>query len=105
MRIIKTERFNVTDSATKEYQFNNNLTGDTVASEMYINLDADATVAVTGYVDEADAGTGLAAINMCTFEIVTTIAEKGNYLVMTGSLQKVKMDITGTTNVTTKILY
>ena len=39
MRIIKTERFNVTDSATKEYQFNNNLTGDTVASEMYINLD------------------------------------------------------------------
>ena len=77
MRIIKTERFNVTDSATKEYQFNNNLTGDT----------------------------GLAAINMRTFEIVTTIAAKGNYLVMTGSLQKVKMDITGTTNVTTKILY
>lgn len=105
MRIIKTERFNVTDSAEKEYQFNNNLTGDTVASEMYINLDADATVVATGYVDEEDAGTTLAAINMRTFDIVSTIVEKGNYLIMTGSLEKIKLDIAGTSNVTTKILY
>lgn len=106
MKIIRVKTTNISDgdSAVIPFRFNNNLDGDVVTSELYVQVPANVSVSATGKVDSHCADVTLKFMNVGTYETTSTVSAAGIYLLMAGGLQECKLSASNTGNAVASVV-
>lgn len=104
MRIKKIHNWAV-NSDTKVFKFNNSQAGDTVISEVYIQLPSGVSCSATGYTKEGADEVSLTLLNVGTFATTQSGAGQGIFLIMAGSLEALKLTFTGSGDVIVKEVF
>lgn len=102
MTIKNVYKVSVEGSATETLKFNNNTESTDVVEEIWVQLNDDCNLTVTGKVDESAEEETLTGINVGTLAKVSSITEKGIYIFITEGLQTATLTFTGTADVVIK---
>ena len=105
MKLINVTKKSVSNGDDILLNFHKNEAGDTVTSEVYLQLDSDVAVTATGKVDNSEDSVSLTAVNMGTLEPVSSISSAGIYLFMTGALQSLNLHFGGSADVVVKEIF
>lgn len=105
MKIVDYRELGVSGTTDYTINFNKNEIGNTVTSEVYVQLLSDCEMTATGYVSSKKNGVSLKMINLGDFSTAETATEAGLYLILAGSLESLKLDFDGTSQVIIKTIF
>lgn len=109
MKIINTQKWTLPAGETvKKLRFNHNLPGDTVTSEVYVQIPTGVVLTAKGYVDGESDAIAMKLLNIGKFTSVQATSEAGIYMLMAGSLEEAELSFNNSgaeTEVVVKELY
>ena len=109
MKIINTKKWTIpAGEAVIKLRFNNNLQGDTVTSEVYVQIPSGVTLTAKGYVDTKSDAIAMKLLNIGKYASVQAAEEAGIYMLMSGSLEEAELSFNNSgaeTEVVVKELY
>lgn len=102
MKISRFEEFEVSGTYKRVVTFNDNDEGDTVTSEIYIEVEDPIVCEAVGFVSLDSPGVPMSMVRMDTFSTVSKIEDSGIYMVLVGSLARLELNFTGDSKVSIK---
>ena len=109
MKIINTKKWTIPAGETvRKLRFNNNLQGDTVTSEVYVQIPSGVVLTAKGYVDTKSDAIAMKLLNIGKYASVQAAEEAGIYMLMSGSLEEAELSFNNSgaeTEVVVKELY
>ena len=109
MKIINTQKWTIPAGETViKLRFNNNLQGDTVTSEVYVQIPSGVVLTAKGYVDNESDVIVMKLLNIGKYASVQAAEEAGIYMLMAGSLEEAELSFNNSgaeTEVVVKELY
>ena len=109
MKIINTQKWTIPAGETViKLRFNNNLQGDTVTSEVYVQIPSGVVLTAKGYVDNESDVIVMKLLNIGKYASVQEASEAGIYMLMAGSLEEAELSFNNSgaeTEVVVKELY